>query len=74
MLPKQNSPVVVGSGIPRPPIRVGSARSGRELGNLLDRCLEEGRQEDSRNRGLQGGKGRRNVRRHALEVLPLRLE
>ena len=28
---KQNSPVVVGSGMPNPPMRVGSARRGRSL-------------------------------------------
>ncbi len=70
------------AGLPRLR-RVGDAQTSQsrgegeewaESGDLLDRCVEEGRQEDCRDRGLQWGEGRRDVRRHSLEELPLRLE
>ena len=62
----------VGDAQPSHACRKGKERA--EFGDLLDRGVEEGRQEDRRDRGLQRAEGGHGCRRHALEVLPLRLE
>ena len=56
------------------PVAHRKGKERAEFGHILDSGVEEGREKDLGNGLFQRGNCMLNVRRHALEVLPLRLE